>query len=150
MQNIENINYASDSGTEAIEKLDRNQRKIKDHLDSINVDEMQQQINIFSNDRGYINSKEYNELDLNNLTDNGNYWCNVYANTQNCPDNNFVGVIHVIKDGYNCVFQLANATYSNGKLWYRSKNNNGWNSWKEIVTVEQLNNALSINGLTKV
>ena len=48
MQSIENINYASDSGTEAIEKLDRNQRKIKDHLDSINVDEMQQQINILN------------------------------------------------------------------------------------------------------
>ena len=44
MEAIEIIDY-NDSGSEAIKKLDRNQRKIKNHLDTINVDGMQQQIN---------------------------------------------------------------------------------------------------------
>ena len=46
MENIEQIIYSQDTGTEAIQKLDRNQRKIKNVIDVINVDGLQQQINV--------------------------------------------------------------------------------------------------------
>lgn len=123
MQNIENINYASDSGAEAIKKLDRNQRKIKEHLDTINVDGMQQQIN---------NLNDVPNADTINVTDANELPCGWYSgNLSNSPVGDWFTYHTFYKLGSGYKTQIAYGI-NNNLIYVRIYLGNMWGNWEVV------------------
>lgn len=127
---IENIIYNQDSGSEAIKKLDRNQRKIATELGT-----SQQQINVLNSDRGYLTSKI--AIDFNSIMDNGKY---SITNGTNTPDGSTASVwlLEVTSRDVSACYQKAICLYSElgntGKIYERTRGSSIWQPWKEIST----------------
>ena len=146
---LEKIIYNEDSGTDAIQKLDRNQRKIGNKVETLNTDGLQQQINellesdkgllkqinALSDERGYLTTKDLHDgYDLNLLIRNGLYYIYAPKNTpvpSNGNNNGYCEVITANAEGY--LTQVFTQTVT-GVKWVRVCSGNIWQPWQQIAT----------------
>ena len=97
-------------------------------------DELQEQINVLSDDRGYLKTKS---LSFNLAIKNGKY---IMANDTDCPDGsaNSTWLIDVTQMNDSYVLQEAFCLYSpignTGRKYYRYMVNNVWQPWIGFAT----------------
>ena len=153
MINLEKLNYSSDSGSDAIQKLDRNQRAIANEVNGMDVNskieehniseeahaDIREQINVLNNDRGYLNTKNIVETGIDScdkITENGLYY--LYNSVTKDTPGGGNGYLRVISnDSGNYAFQEFVDVYT-GKKYDRSCFNKVWQPWREIATKEKL------------
>lgn len=112
--------------------------KIKEAITGHKNDEqahpnLSKQIEVLSNERGYLTSKYY-VGDFDNVTQNGIYRYNSFASgTLNVPINT-VGTVFVTTTDVAIIHLIQTDA---GKTFKRVKNSNGWGKMFEIATTEK-------------
>lgn len=97
------------------------------------------QISILSNDRGYLTTKNYEEIDLDTLVYNGVF--GVAKPTANAPapqigETYFIVTVVTYTSAY--VTQQARAFFQNITFERTKKGGGGWSSWKQIATTDKI------------
>lgn len=102
------------------------------------------EIDVFSNDRGYVNPNLYppeKNPDFNNFIDSGKYSMTGAINAPLPSGYNGWYNLEVIKTTDNYVSQIASTIHDDTnkqRLFHKTKNFKGWSEWKEIATTEKI------------
>lgn len=94
-----------------------------------------EQINVLSNDRGYLTSKPLGEgVNLDTVIENGIYEFNSYSNHPNAPSGILIGTM-VVYSSVGCPIQIIYPSYAGETILFRKKHfSEGWGVWQQLAT----------------
>lgn len=103
---------------------------IADHMNNIEqgINNNDEQINVLSVDRGYLNSKNVT-TSTDDCTVNGKYYGS--SSVLNLPEP-YSWVMYVIR--YNDNFIYHTIHMGSGRIFFRLKTSSGWQTWQQIAT----------------
>lgn len=111
--------------------------KIKEAIFNHNKDgtshqDVREQINVLSSDRGYLDTKDISGTDINLLRKNGKYWG---ANLLNNPLGGMFASIDVIEQGY---YSIQNIVTQNSQIIrFYDTSSSSWN-YRNIATTDKI------------